>query len=141
VLKSPPPPPRALEAPSRPETLVGPGSKIEGDLHFTGQLRVEGTIVGNVRGEGAESTAVVGPSGRIEGEIHAGEIQVEGEIRGNVHAQKRVRLGSRARLEGDVAYVVLEVNEGASVNGRLVHQGSEGRLPARSEGESGRGLS
>jgi cytoskeletal protein CcmA (bactofilin family) len=132
---SAPPPPRALEAASRPETLVGPGSKIEGDLHFSGQLRVEGTIVGNIRGEGTETAAVIGPTGRVEGEIHAGEIQIEGEIRGNVHAQRRLRLGARARLEGDVTYVVLEVNEGANVNGRFVHQGTEARLPARSGGE------
>ncbi len=142
MLKSPPPsPPRALEAASRPETVVGPGSKIEGDLHFSGQLRVEGTIIGNIRGEGAETTAVVGPSGRIEGEIHAGEIQIEGEIRGNVHAERRVRLGARARLEGDVTYVALEVNEGASVNGRLVRQGTEGRLPpARADAGGGPGV-
>ena len=60
---------------------------------------------------------------------------------GNVHAERRVRLGARARLEGDVTYVALEVNEGASVNGRLVRQGTEGRLPpARADAGGGPGL-
>lgn len=137
MLKSPPPPPpRALEPPGRPETLIGAGTKIEGDVHFSGQLRVEGTVVGNVRGEGGETLATVGPGGRVEGEIHAGEVNVEGEIRGNLHASRRVRLGARARVEGDVSYALLEVSEGASVNGRLVHQGAETRLISAADGPS-----
>ena len=135
MLKSPPPPPRALESPSRPETSIGSGAKIEGDIHFNGQLRIDGKVVGNVRGEGGETLVVIGTAGQVEGEVHAGEIQIEGEVRGNLHASRRVRLGSRARVEGDVSYALLEVGEGASVNGRLVHQGGETRL--LSSGEAG----
>lgn len=128
MLKSPSPPPRVLEPAPRPETLIGAGTKIEGNVYFKGQLRLEGTVVGNLHGENGEALAVIGPAGRVEGEIQASEIHIEGEVRGNLVASRRVRLGSRARVEGDVTYALLEVVEGASVSGRLVHQPAETRL-------------
>ncbi len=57
----------------------------------------------------------------IEGEVNAPLIILNSEVHGNVYATERVELASKSKVFGDVTYKLIEMSEGASVNGRLVH--------------------
>lgn len=113
---------------SRIDSLIGAGTKIEGDVTFAGGLRVDGEIKGNVRstGEGG-GTLVLSEHARIEGEIHVSHLVINGTIIGPVFSSEFLELQPRARVTGDVQYNSLEMHLGAIIQGRLVHQGGTGK--------------
>ncbi len=110
---------------SRIDSLVGVGTVICGDVTFSGGLRVDGEIRGNVRGaEGQASTLVISEHARIEGEIDVAHLVINGTVIGPVRSKEFLELQSKARVTGDVEYNALEMHLGAVVQGRLVHQGA-----------------
>jgi len=113
---------------SRIDSLIGAGTKIEGDVTFDGGLRVDGEVKGNVRSAGdSGGTLVVSEHARIEGEIHVSHLVINGTIIGPVYSSEFLELQPRARVTGDVQYNSLEMHLGAIVQGRLVHQGGTGK--------------
>lgn len=118
--------------PSKPQnridTLIGAGTKIAGDVTFSGGLRVDGEIDGNVIAtEGQSSTLVVSEHARVEGEVRVSHVVINGTVIGPVHSTEFLELQPKARVTGDVEYNTLEMHLGAVVQGRLVHD-----APARS---------
>lgn len=108
---------------NRIDSLIGVGTKIEGDVFFSGGLRVDGTIKGNVSETGGQlSTLVLSEQARIEGVIHVSHVVINGTVVGPVRAQEYVELQSKSRVTGDVLYKTLEMHVGAIVEGKLVHQ-------------------
>src|SRR5213592_451172 len=118
--------------PSKPQnridSLIGVGTKIEGNVNFTGGLRVDGEVVGNVTAVSDEpSTLVLSEKARIEGEISVSHLVVNGEITGPVYVAEFLELQSRSRVKGDVHYNSLEMHLGAIVEGHLVHRSGEAK--------------
>jgi cytoskeletal protein CcmA (bactofilin family) len=108
---------------NRIDSLIGAGTKIEGNLSFTGGLRVDGEIHGNVTAIGDQSsTLVISENARIEGEITVSHVVVNGTVIGPVHSSGFLELQPKARVTGDVEYNTVEMHLGAVVQGRLVHQ-------------------
>jgi len=113
---------------SRIDSLIGVGTRIEGNITFTGGLRVDGEIIGNVTAVPDQpSTLVVSEQARIEGEIRVSHLVVNGAITGPVYTAEFLELQSRSRVMGDVHYNTLEMHLGAIVEGRLVHRSSESK--------------
>ena len=113
---------------SRIDSLIGVGTKIEGNISFTGGLRVDGEIAGNVTAVPDQpSTLVVSEAARIEGEIRVSHLVVNGAISGPDYTTEFLELQSRSRVIGDVHYNTLEMHLGAIVEGRLVHRSSEAK--------------
>lgn len=107
---------------SRIDTLVGPDTVITGDVIFSGGLRVDGTIRGDVREQDGESgTIIVGENGQIEGSVSANKIVLIGAVIGPVHAGEFIELQTKARITGDLTYKSLEMHMGAVIDGKLVH--------------------
>jgi len=116
--------------PSKPQnridSLIGAGTRIEGDLHFSGGLRVDGEINGNViAAPGKPSTLVLSEHAQVNGEINVTHLVVNGQVAGPVHASEYLELQSKAKVTGDVHYKTLEIQLGAIVAGRLIHMNSE----------------
>lgn len=111
------------------ETLVGRNTELQGDIHFTGGLHIDGVIKGNVTAEaGTSSVLRLSEHGRIEGEVRVPHISLNGTVNGDVHASEGVELASHARVNGNVYYKLIEMAMGAEVNGNLVHE-SDARQP------------
>lgn len=108
---------------SRIDCLIGAGTSIEGNVAFSGGLRVDGQVRGNiVAEEGKPGTLVISEQARVEGEIRVPHIVINGTVVGPVHSAEYVELQSKANVSGDVHYNALEMQLGAVVEGRLVHQ-------------------
>ena len=113
---------KASKPQSRIDSLIGAGTIIEGNVTFTGGLRVDGEIKGTVVAAGDQpSTLVASEQARIDGEIHVSHLVVNGAINGPVHCAEFLELQARSRVKGDVYYNTLEMHLGAVVEGRLVH--------------------
>lgn len=118
---------------NRIDSLVGSATRIEGNLIFSGGLRIDGHVKGNVvTEEGKAGTLVLSEHARVEGEIQVSHAVINGTVVGPVIASEYVELQTKARVTGDVCYKTLEMHLGAVVEGRLVHQGgtSDEAMPA-----------
>lgn len=109
----------------RIDSLIGAGTKVDGSVTFTGGLRVDGEVKGNVRAsDGQMSTLVVSENACIEGEISVSHLVINGTVIGPVFSNGFLELQSLARVTGDLQYNTIEMHLGAVVQGRLVHEGS-----------------
>ena len=113
--------------PSKPQnridSLIGESLVVEGNISFSGGLRVDGRVRGNVvaTGQGA-ATLVLSEHAEIEGEIRVAHAVINGKVVGPVHATEYVELQAKSNVTGDVHYKTLEIQLGAVVQGRLVHE-------------------
>jgi len=120
---------KAAKPQSRIDSLIGATTRIEGNIFFSGGLRVDGAVRGNVAAlPDQPGTLVVSEQARIDGEVSASHIVVNGTIVGPVHAAESLELQAGSRVKGDVHYKSLEIQQGAVVEGRLVHHGAAEQL-------------
>ena len=106
----------------RIDSLIGSATRIEGNLNFSGGLRVDGEINGNVTASlDKPSTLVLSEHGRVNGEISVTHLVVNGTVVGAVSAAEYLELQSKAKVVGDVRYKTLEIQLGAIVEGKLLH--------------------
>ena len=111
------------------DTLVGPNSRVNGDLHFEGGCHIDGTVKGSVSSDPESNSAVsISEEGGIEGGVNVSYVVLNGIVRGDVYANQRVELGPTARVIGNVYYNLIEMAIGAEINGKLVHQ-PDGKIP------------
>jgi len=110
---------------SRIDSLIGAGTTIEGSVTFTGGLRIDGEVRGNVSAsENQPGTLVVSEHAHIDGEVNVPHLVINGTVNGPVRSSVSLELQPRARVTGDVEYNSIELHLGALVDGRLVHRGS-----------------
>ena len=110
---------------NRIDSLIGAGTRIEGNVTFSGGLRVDGEIRGNISSDkGQSGTLVISEQASVEGEISVSHVVINGTVIGPVFAGESLELLPNARVTGDVEYHQLEMQQGAVVQGRLVHQTS-----------------
>ena len=115
---------KANKIDSRIDTLVGVETRIEGDLHFNGGLRVDGAIRGSVSEQnGTPSTLILSEHGKIEGAVTAAKIVLNGNVIGTVKSSHFIELQTKARITGDVYYKSLEMHTGAVIEGKLIYLG------------------
>lgn len=107
---------------NRIDSLIGAGTSVTGDIHFTGGLRVDGEIFGSVIADpGKASTLVVSEQARVNGEIRVTHLVLNGTVAGPIEASEYLELQSKAKVTGDVRYKTLEIQLGAIVEGKLAH--------------------
>jgi cytoskeletal protein CcmA (bactofilin family) len=116
---------------NRIDSLIGVGTKIEGNIYFSGGLRVDGEINGNIiAAPDKPSTLVLSEHAQVKGEIRVTHLVINGTVTGPVRASEYLELQSKAQVSGDVEYKALEIHLGAVVAGKLSH------LAAESAGEN-----
>lgn len=107
---------------NRIDSLIGAGTRIVGDVHFTGGLRVDGEIDGSIIATpGKPSTLVLSEHARVNGEVNVTHLVVNGEVTGPVSVAEYLELQGKSKVIGDVHYKTLEIQLGAVVEGRLIH--------------------
>lgn len=111
---------------TRIDTLIGQHTHIKGDISFSGGLRIDGSVAGNINATGdSESLLTLSEQGSIEGEINVPNLIINGSITGNVYVSEHVELDPKARIKGNVYYRLLEMAMGAEVNGQMIHSKKE----------------
>src|ERR1700752_3622130 len=109
--------------PSPIDSLIGAGSVIEGNIGFTGGLRIDGHVKGNVRATGAKpGTLVISELAKVEGEIDVAHVVINGTVAGPVRGAEYVELLPKARVTGNVSYKSIEIHVGAIVMGQLQYE-------------------
>ncbi len=104
------------------DSILGEGMVIDGRLRVSGSALIHGVVTGNIEADsGAEMVVVgVGETGRVQGNIVAHQVMIDGRVMGDVSGSARVELMSKAVVEGNLTYGTLVIDEGARVMGRMV---------------------
>jgi cytoskeletal protein CcmA (bactofilin family) len=109
------------------DTIIGQQTRIEGDVHFSGGLHVDGRIKGGIfAADGSESVLTVSERGDIEGDVRVPTVILNGTVTGDVHADERIEMAAKAKVNGNVYYKLIEMAMGSAVNGSLVHRDEAG---------------
>ena len=113
-------------------TLISADTKVIGDLNFSGNLEILGSVVGNVSSEDDGSRVRILHGGSVKGDIKCSLIEINGNAKGNIFARDQLCLESQCEVEGNVHYVSVTMQSGAQVRGYFNHHQlqQDGRLPA-----------
>ena len=110
----------------RNHTLISTTTTVNGDIHFDGELIVEGRVVGKVVAEeGSEAQLRVAEGGSVEGDVEVPLAIINGSVVGNVRASKHIELAARGVVNGNVFYNLIEMVMGSAVNGSLTRMDQE----------------
>jgi len=108
---------------TRIDSLIGTGTRVEGNVMFSGGLRVDGIVKGDISGSAdGDATLIISEQATVEGEIRVAHLVVNGTVKGPIHALESLELQPRCRVTGDVHYASLEMHLGAVVDGHLMHR-------------------
>jgi cytoskeletal protein CcmA (bactofilin family) len=101
-------------------SLIAGNVEIDGDVVFSGGLRVDGRIKGSlINRDGAKGLLVLSESGSIDGSVRTHDAVIDGRIHGNLRVDNFLELQERAHVEGDISYRQLQMDCGATVTGRV----------------------
>lgn len=104
-------------------TLISSGTIITGDVKSDNDLRIDGTIKGNIF---SSAKIVIGPSGHVEGNIQAIAADITGKVTGNISVSEILQLRSDSNVQGNIAAGKLQIDPSAVFNGKCEMRISEG---------------
>jgi cytoskeletal protein CcmA (bactofilin family) len=118
-------------------TLISRTTEVVGDIHFSGELLVEGKVKGNIFAEDDSDALIrVAEKGAVEGEICVPSAVINGLVEGDVRSSKHIELAAKATVVGNVYYNLIEMVMGSEVNGNLMHLSANQKEAKRIAAES-----
>jgi cytoskeletal protein CcmA (bactofilin family) len=102
------------ESDSQAYNLIDAGTVLKGDIETKGNIRIDGTLVGTIRSKGK---VVVGPSGKVEGEIECQNADISGTLKAKIKVGQLLSLKSTANIYGDIQTQKLSIEPGANFTG------------------------
>jgi cytoskeletal protein CcmA (bactofilin family) len=108
--------------------LIGNGTTIKGEVKSNGDIRIDGTLIGQVYSKGK---IVVGNTGVIEGEIYCQNADFSGSITAKVEVSELLSLKATSRLKGEIITNKLAIEPGARFTGSCTmdkDSGAESRI-------------
>jgi len=93
---------------------ISTGTSINGDIETNGDIRIDGSLTGSLKSKGK---VVVGPSGKIDGEVYCQNANIAGEITGKVEVVELISLQASAKINGDIITGKLAIEPGAVFTG------------------------
>lgn len=101
-------------------SLIGEGTTIHGELRFAEGLRIDGEVFGDVLATGEQhSILVISEKARVHGKVKAAHVIINGEVFGPVTSDRLLELQPKARVTGDIRYEILEMHQGALIDGEI----------------------
>ena len=97
------------------ETIIGKGTTITGKLQSMGNIRIDGTVDGDVTASG---NAVIGADGSVKGDVKAENLTIAGTVTGNVNCDGNLSIHSTGQLTGDIHVHSLNIEDGGVFKGR-----------------------
>ncbi len=101
-------------------TLIGHGTTLKGDISSSSDIRIDGTIIGNVH---STAKIVIGNNGNVEGDVSGTQADIVGKVSGNVRAKDLLQLRGECVVTGNLYAGKLQVEPTATFNGQC-HMGA-----------------
>ena len=108
--------------------LISQGTEITGDVKSTGDIRIDGVLNGNLITKGK---VVIGPTGRIKGEVECKNSEVSGLVEGKITVSQLLNLKASSQINGTIVTSKLSIEPGAVFTGNCaMKEGENGGTPA-----------
>ena len=101
-------------------TLIGAGTTLKGDISSNSDLRIDGTVIGNIK---SSAKIIIGNSGVVEGDIAGNQADIVGKVSGNIRAKELLQLRGECVVTGNLYAGKLQVEPTATFNGQC-HMGA-----------------
>jgi cytoskeletal protein CcmA (bactofilin family) len=101
-------------------TLIGAGTTLKGDLSSNSDLRIDGTVIGNIH---SASKIVIGANGVVEGDLSGNQADIVGKVSGNIRTKELLQLRGESVVTGNLYAGKLQVEPSATFNGQC-HMGA-----------------
>lgn len=95
--------------------IINAGTSILGDLNSEGDMRIDGSVKGYIS---SKARLVLGPTCRVEGDIKAANVEISGEVNGNIFVSELLTVKASAKINGDIISNKLIIEAGAEFNGK-----------------------
>ena len=113
--------------------LVALGTVIGGNIGSQGNIRVEGTVDGSLD---SQQKIIIGESAKVNGDVRAVDVEISGEIKGDIYCADSLYLKKSALIYGDIYTKKLIIENGAEFNGKC-NMGNNNQLKVeRKDGET-----
>ena len=119
--------------PSGTATLISAGTVLKGDLKSETDLRIDGTIHGNVS-SGAK--IIVGPDGFVEGKVQGVQADIAGKVTGDINVKDLASLRAKSDVKGNITALSLQIEAGAVFNGQSIMTSAAGSVVHMKDGEA-----
>ena len=96
-------------------TLISAGTTLNGDLSSENDLRIDGTILGNVR---SSAKIILGATGKVEGNIEGQQADITGKVIGNITIKELLQLKGSCNVQGNICADKLQIEPTATFNGQ-----------------------
>jgi cytoskeletal protein CcmA (bactofilin family) len=135
-----PPAPRVFERdprteptpPERCTNVIAAGSRWKGTLSINDSVRIDGHMTGEIDAKG---TVHISEGANLEAKVKAAFVVVSGAFKGEIRALERLELLPRSKVQGELITKVLNVHEGAIVDGSIRMSSDKGEDATKAEGE------
>ena len=112
--------------PGEVHTILGKGSEFEGKLTFEGQVRIDGKFSGQVF---TKDSLVIGEGAKVNAEINAGTVIVNGVVEGNIRATQLIELHQPGRVKGNLEAPSVSMDRGVIFEGSCKMENLGARAP------------
>lgn len=101
-------------------TLISAGTTLKGDISSNSDLRIDGTVIGNIK---SSAKIIIGSTGVVEGDISGNQADIVGKVSGNLHSKELLQLRGQCVVTGNLYAGKLQIEPSATFNGQC-HMGA-----------------
>jgi cytoskeletal protein CcmA (bactofilin family) len=114
--------------------LISNGTEITGDIKSSGDIRIDGSLTGNLNTKGK---VVIGQTGKVNGEIICKNSEISGSIEGRIVVNQLLNLKASSKILGDIVTSKLSIEPGAIFSGtcKMSENNNNGGVSAIKEKE------
>lgn len=107
------------------DTIIGQNTTVKGDLIFSGIMHLLGKVEGSITSSSDNDTLIISETGQINGSLKTGNLNINGHVEGDITVSGKMEVASKARINGNIFYVNIEMETGSQINGKLIYQGGD----------------
>jgi cytoskeletal protein CcmA (bactofilin family) len=107
--------------PTGSASLIGSGTSLKGDITSSGDLRIDGTLIGNII---CSSKVIIGANGVVEGDVSGVTADIMGKVSGTIKVKELLQLKSNCQVNGNIHAAKLQIEPAANFNGQchMIHE-------------------
>jgi cytoskeletal protein CcmA (bactofilin family) len=95
-------------------SLIGAGTSMKGDITSNGDLRIDGTLIGNIN---CTAKVIIGANGVVEGDLNGQQADILGKVTGTISVKDLLQLKGGSVINGNIKAAKLQIEPTASFNG------------------------
>ena len=119
--------------PSGSASLIGSGTSMKGDITSSGDLRIDGSLVGNII---CSPKVIIGANGVVEGDVSGQQADIMGRVTGTIKVKELLQLKSNCQVNGNLYSAKLQIEPAATFNGQCHMTQEEPKIQNSSKSSS-----